>query len=344
MQGPTLGITTVIDLYSFLVEQGMPAPQLERLMGLSATELANPDARVDMRSLSALWEAAHHYSGDPAIGLHIGKQVKPEQLSIVAQTLLQSENLHQGLQQYMRFMQLVNETLKLHLSVGNREARIEFLIEPCNYHRSEIERTVMAGFARARFAMGEVISLNEVHFAHPNPGYAEVYEALFEAPVRFSQPVTALLFDKQLLVLGPNKRNPYLYQALVQHAENLLRSLTPQDNTVVALRKFIEQHLAHAQLDAESAAEHLHMSRHTLYRKLKKAGVSFQGLVEEVRHAQALRLLAQRDVSISEVAFVLGFSELSAFSRAFKRWTGSSPAHYRERAIQDRVRSPRTLE
>ena len=329
----SLGINTVIDLYYFLLDKGMPASELEAILGLSHDEMAHPDARVDLACLPALWDAAYTCSGDPAVGLHIGAQVKPEQLSIVAQTLLQSENLHQGLNQYMRFMRLVNETLKLSLSVGNHHARLDFIIEPAGYHRSEVERTVMAGFARARYAMGKVISLHEVHFEHADPGYAKAYEELFEAPVRFSQPVTALIFDKRLLAKGPRKRNPYVYQALVQHAESLMRTLAPQDNTVQTLKQYIHNHLAHPKLDAENAAVSLHMSRQTLYRKLKKAGLSFQSLVEEARHAQAVNLLQQSDVSVSEVAFLLGFSELSAFSRAFKRWTGHSPAQFRERTL-----------
>jgi len=80
------------------------------------------------------------------------------------------------------------------------------------------------------------------------------------------------------------------------------------------------------------AAKKLNMSRHTLYRKLKKEGVSFQSLVEQVRREEAEVHLKDNKISISELAYLLGFSELSAFSRAFKRWTGESPAQYRDRA------------
>ncbi|MDX1451688.1 MAG: AraC family transcriptional regulator [Oleiphilaceae bacterium] len=308
----------------------MPQQELKNILQLGEADIGDPDVRVSMHCLPKLWEAAYQTTGDAAIGLRIGNEVKPEQLSIIAQALLQSESLHQGLSQYIRFMRLVNEAVSLSLSVGNQEARLDFLIDPAGYHRSEVERTVAAAVARARYAMGDTITVNEVHFAHPNPGYVDVYHDVFRAPVRFDRPVTALIFDKRLLAKGPSKRNPYVYQALVHHAEGLLKKLKPKENTEDALRDYIRTHLAQDQLDVESAAENLHMSRHTLYRKLKKAGLSFQGLVEEVRQQQALSLLQRKEISVSEVAFLLGFSELSAFSRAFKRWTGSSPAQFRE--------------
>ncbi len=334
MHTPTLGINTVIDLYYLLLDRGMAKRDLNRILNLDGADIGNPDLRVSMACLPRLWDAAYSITGDPAVGLRIGSTVKPEQLSIIAQALLQSENLQQGLTHYIRFMRLVNEAVQLDLNFENGQAILDFLIDPAGYHRSEVERTVAAAIARARFALGSAIRVNGVHFAHPAPGYADVYAEVFKAPVHFEQPVTRLVFDKSLLVLKPEKRNPYVYQALVQHAETLLSKLSPRDDLEDALRNYIRSHLAQHHLDVESAAEKLHMSRHTLYRKLKKSGLSFQALVDKVRQEQALDLLDRKEVYISEVAFLLGFSELSAFSRAFKRWTGQSPAQYREQQLE----------
>ncbi len=83
----------------------------------------------------------------------------------------------------------------------------------------------------------------------------------------------------------------------------------------------------------------MHMSRQTLYRKLKKEGESFQNLAETVRRERALQYVAEGEYGLTEVAFLLGFSELSAFSRAFKRWTGESPGHYRARHREEQAPS-----
>ena len=88
--------------------------------------------------------------------------------------------------------------------------------------------------------------------------------------------------------------------------------------------------MATDRIDADSLARQCHMSRQTLYRKLKREGLSFHDLVEDIRKDKALRYVASDHYALGEIAFLLGFSELSAFSRAFKRWTGMTPAQFRE--------------
>jgi AraC-like DNA-binding protein len=125
-----------------------------------------------------------------------------------------------------------------------------------------------------------------------------------------------------------------LLNVLTDYAEKLLKKISTKGNIQDQVRNFIRHNLEdNDALDVKIVANKLNMSRHTLYRKLKKEGVSFQSLAEDVRQAEAKRHLEENSVSISEVAYLLGFSELSAFSRAFKRWTGESPAQYRTNAM-----------
>lgn len=95
------------------------------------------------------------------------------------------------------------------------------------------------------------------------------------------------------------------------------------------VRPLIARHLARGKVKVEAVAAELNMSRHTLYKKLKEENLTFAGLLEDVRREQALKYLHDRNRTLSEVAELLGFSELSAFSRAFKRWMGKSPAEFR---------------
>lgn len=95
------------------------------------------------------------------------------------------------------------------------------------------------------------------------------------------------------------------------------------------VRPLIARQLARGQVKVESVAGELNMSRHTLYKKLKEENLTFAGLLEDVRREQALKYMNDRNRTLSEVAELLGFSELSAFSRAFKRWMGKSPAEFR---------------
>jgi AraC-like DNA-binding protein len=153
-------------------------------------------------------------------------------------------------------------------------------------------------------------------------------------PISFNQKTTAIVFERKLLDSKIKLNNPHLLNVLTDYAEKLLKKITTKDNIKDQVRRFIKHNLQENDvLDVNLAAKKLNMSRHTLYRKLKKEGVSFQSLAEEVRQAEAKHYLQENNISISEVAYLLGFSELSAFSRAFKRWTGESPAQFRTNAI-----------
>ena len=104
-----------------------------------------------------------------------------------------------------------------------------------------------------------------------------------------------------------------------------------EENFKQKVFRLIEKSLSSGAVDAANIAEAVHMSRHTLYRRLKAEGVSYHELLDEVRKNKAIHLLKSRQHTLSEIAFLLGFSELSAFSRAFKKWTGQSPAKFNQR-------------
>ncbi len=326
----TIGVGTITDLYYYLLEKGVSEQALASLTGLAPGEINNPDARVATTCLPPLWQCAIEQSDNSAIALTIGNRVRQENLSIVAQVFLQSETLHQGIEQYVRFMSLVNDSMILSFEASKANAKLIFEIKENHYLKEEVERTVASAVARARHIMGDIAKPTLLEFQHEQPEYIAAYQEIFQAPLRFAQNTTAIHFDAALLSLKSSQRNPHLYQVLTNHAEALLNKLKPKNKTSDALVEFIRNNLSNPSLDVELAAKHLNMSRHTLYRKLKKDELSFQGLVDRIRQEEAEKLLQRQDISISEAAFVLGFSELSALSRAFKRWTGLSPAQFRQ--------------
>ena len=144
----------------------------------------------------------------------------------------------------------------------------------------------------------------------------------------FDQPHCAIAFKKSFLDFKLPKRNPYLHKVLTRHVESLLNKIRPKKSLSDQVKQIVSKQLPKGDVDAEMVASTLCMSRHTLYRKLKNEGHAFQELVESVRKEKAIRYIKEKRYSLSEIAFLLGFSELSAFSRAFKRWTGTSPAKY----------------
>ncbi len=328
---PTISVSTISDVYHTLIEHGVAPDVLARQTGVTLAQVQDLDARIPISYLSEVWEIAAELTDDPAIGLQVGSKIDPARFSVVAQAAFQCDTVRDVLNMYARFFSIVNETTRLCIEESKDRAVIAFsCVVPEYYCVSEMERMMTTALARCSYILGKKIRVKEVCFQHKAPAYAESYEAFFEAPIKFEQAHCAISVPPGLLDLKIKHGNPYLLSVLSGYAEKLLKKLAPSSDIQQKVRLYIERHLADEQtLDVTLVAKELHMSRHTLYRKLKKENVSFQALVEEVKQVEAKRYLTQKDVSISEVAFLLGFSELSAFSRAFKRWTGLSPAQYR---------------
>jgi len=335
MSLPTISVSTVIDTYYTLLELGIEQSFLENKSGISVTDLENPDARVCISKLKLLWGIAHTYTENPAIGLFVGEKVDPSRFSVVTQASFQCKTILQGLQKYVRFFSIVNQAASLTLTEEGDMATLEFRFEsPEFYSISEMERMTASALARSQYLLRKRIIPKYVSFQHSEPSYVKDYESTFKAPILFDQNKTAIVFERKLLDSKINLNNPHLLNVLTDYAEKLLKKLSTKGSTQNQVRIFIKHNLEdNDALDVKLAAKKLNMSRHTLYRKLKKEGVSFQSLAEEVRQTEAKRYLEENNLSISEVAYLLGFSELSAFSRAFKRWTGESPAQFRTNAI-----------
>jgi len=335
MSLPTISVSTVIDTYYTLLELGIEPSFLENKSGISLADLENPDGRVCISKLKLLWDIAQAYTENPAIGLVVGEKVDPSRFSVVTQASFQCKTILQGLQKYVRFFSIVNQAASLTLTEEGDLATLEFRFEsPEFYSISEMERMTASALARSRYLLRKRIIPKYMTFEHPAPSYITDYESTFKAPISFDQKTTSIVFERKLLDSTIKLNNPHLLNVLTDYAEKLLKKISTKGNTQDQVRRFIKHNLEdNDALDVKLAAKKLNMSRHTLYRKLKKEGVSFQSLAEEVRQAEAKRHLKENNISISEVAYLLGFSELSAFSRAFKRWTGESPAQFRTNAI-----------
>ncbi len=329
----TVGTGTVTDLYHWLLEHGADSQELANITGVSREDVEDADVRLPFERLVALWHWAIAFSNDPALGIHIGGKVDPKRLSIVSQAFFSTDNLLKGIEHYIRFFGIANDSGSLSLHRDDTEAILEFQADaPEFYYVPEIERMLAAAVARGRYFLNRDVNPVRVEFQHKRPDYAERYEGFFKAPVLFDQPRTAIVFDASLLSWKISGRNPFLYQAVTRHAEYLLRRLPRHRSAPSVTRKardFIRQHLAQGDIDLETTARQLNMSRNSLYRKLKKEGLSFKALVESVRQEEAKRYLLETELPLTEIAFYLGFSELSAFSRAFKRWTSMSPQAFR---------------
>lgn len=333
---PKVSASGTLTVANYLLRHQFATPaEIQQTLGQPLNDFQDPDKRIPVGTHYRFWDFALRKSADPALGLHVGEIVEPDRMGLVGHIFFNCDTLEHALNEYTRLHRLVNEAIDIRFTCEGQEAVLSWHCDtPEDYCTADMERTLSACVARARHFIHQRLHINEVRFYHPKPDYTDEYERIFQCPVRFDAGETSLRFASHYLQWRLPHRNPYLYSALMTQVNGLLNRLQPRSVFSRKVRRLISRQLSSEHLDADHLAQQLHMSRQTLYRKLKREGHGFHELVEEVRQAKAKRHVAGSRYSLSEIAFLLGFSELSAFSRAFKRWTGESPAQYRSRHQQ----------
>lgn len=328
---PLVAASSTLALAHYLERQGvLDESRLEQITGLDLRTLSDPDLRVSATAHYRLWDYAESVTGDAGVGLHAGQVIDPERMGLVGHVFFNCDTLGEAVTQYVRLHRLINESIILSFEQTGDLAILTWQPDtPEHYCRQDMDRTLAAALSRTRHFIQPGLHAEWAEIAHPRPEYGDEYEKLFGGPVHFGAGITRLAFHARHLAQPIPRRNPYVYSAVLKQVNAVLAKLQTRRSFGRKVRRLISRQMATDRIDADSLARQCHMSRQTLYRKLKKEGLSFHEMVEQVRKDKALRYVAAGQYALGEIAFLLGFSELSAFSRAFKRWTGSSPAQYR---------------
>jgi AraC-like DNA-binding protein len=191
----------------------------------------------------------------------------------------------------------------------------------------------MPNFANLKFPKA-------IRFTHTEPSYRAEYDRIFGVPLFFGSHMNALLMDEALLNMKLPRTNPYLSEIMSARAEELLKSLESSKTMRGRVENLLVPVLHTGEATVEMIASKLGLSRQTLFRKLKAEDVTFEQVLDELRHQLALYYLNGKKVPVNQTAYLVGFSEPAAFSRAFKRWTGSSP---RTARLNQTKRNPASL-
>lgn len=332
---PTVSARIVRMALAFAEHAGVERSRLLTAAGLRAEELEDPEARIPLEAEGRVWEEAARLSGDADFGLHAAELLRPGAFDVLDYAVRASPTLGEAVQRLARFNRLLHDMAEIRLEVEGGIARVvhRFPGDPRGAVRQAAEFTVASWVVIGRQATGQDFTPREVGFQHAAPANTEAHRRLFRAPVRFGQDRNTLVLDVGLLSLPLQRGDPGLCAVLDRHAEDLLARLPRAEPFEEALRRAICEELRGGQPSVAAVAARLHVSGRTLQRRLESAGASFHELVDTLRRELALRHLADPRTSLSEVSFLLGFSEPRAFHRAFKRWMGTTPGAWREKAV-----------
>lgn len=317
-------------LVAFASRFGVDRVTLLCRAGISPQDISDPDKRVPFHSFVDLTRAAQEMANDPALSLKYAEQVGMSELSVLGLIMEASATMGEAFLQLQRYGALVAEV------IDQTEGPQMVLTVQSGRLYLEDRRMAGNGFhelregAFARLVCGPRRFLSQphvlsVHFSHPAPSYHAEYERIFQCPVYFDQPWNALELHPEV-AQWPVRQNPaYVFGILTKHADKLMMELSASKTLTGRTESLLLNVLHTGDVNVEAIAAQLGMSRQTLFRRLKSEGTTFAELLDALRCRLAKEYLSGRKASVHETAYLLGFSEPGAFSRAFKRWTGLPP-------------------
>lgn len=292
------------------------------------------DTRIPMSDYAQALEQAAVVSADPDLGLHVGELIRPGHYGVLGYVALSCDTLGQALQHYRRYQALVADIGQRVESDAGR-VRISWTPGTGVPHRHAAEANLAAWIGFARWITDRPLPLISVEFRHPAPGSTQEHRRIFGQPPMFGRPRHALTFDAALLDLPLPQADAEMRVLMDRHAARRMSLLSAGATLTERVQSFILQRLSTGSVGLDHAASALGLGARALQRRLAEDGHRYRDLVDAIRRAQAAHYLEDPDIDLSELALLLGFSEQSAFQRAFRRWFGDTPHAYRRRKCTD---------
>lgn len=300
--------------------------------GIAPAMAGSPTLKLRLSSFCRLFEEASSRTGNDNFGLWFGNQFKPRDLGLWGYAAVSSPTLGSALENLVNLFCYHQESSTLRLaSDDNGLVRLEYQITAPEIveRRQDAELSLGMFLNVFREGLSNSWAPEEVHFEHPKPADWHDHETAFSAPVYFSQPTNALLFRSDVLD-RPMPGCDLTLMTMMQTCLERLGNQAQEPATMIdQVRNTIRTKLPNGCPCLEAVAAAMQLSVSTLQRELMQANVAYKDLVEQTRRDLAFAYLKQRQLPLSEIAFLLGYSELSAFSRAMRRWTGESPRSVR---------------
>jgi AraC-like DNA-binding protein len=337
---PMISSQTVRALIDRLAEYKLPVPRLLAMADISSVRVADIHDHVPLRSYVRLIELAAGLSGEPLFGLSMSTSAGPETLGALGFLFLSSRTLGDALATLGRYINVVQDATENNVVRQGENTAVTYQIrdDSISPRRHDAEFSIGLMLRLIRSYAGERVTPTEVHLEHAPGAPTRSYERLYGCPVYFRQPTNAVVLPTRDLNVSSAVLSEKLHEILDAQLHETSQGRTTMLSFGEQVAGVLTPSSIRRKLSASRVARDLCISDSTLYRRLQTEDTSFKQLMNSRREALAKRLLANSAMSIADVAAAVGYSENASFTRAFRRWTNSSPQQYR------RDRSAQALE
>lgn len=328
----SVAASSILGLLAYAEALGLATLPALEAAGLSRASLEGPEARVPEAANNRVWEVLACASKDPDFGLHFAERMTVDAFDVVGHLLARSRTFGQGLDRVVAYSRILHDAGRV--EVEPRGANV-VVFPGCRGLTHDFPRQI-AEFAAAsvvvlgRQTTGKTIPVSAVRFRHPAPARVSEHLRIFGVAPSFDARETEVEIAGSVLALPIRDAQAALVTYLDAYARDVLGKLPEEADLVTQVERAITTSMSRGLPDMDVVATQLAMSARTLQRRLAEVETTFQELLDSVRRRYAERYLADDRLAIAEVAFLVGFSEPSNFHRAFRRWTGTTPAAYRE--------------
>jgi len=336
----TIAASVVRALMDLAASKGASRKTLAERSHIDPADLQDADNRILFSRYVALMRAGQELCNDPALALHFGESVDASEISMT-HMVGGAGNIGEAVTVSNRYSPLAVEVEGDGTGDRFQLRRIagQLWLVDARRNPNDFPELTESSFARmvctTRRFLGNGQAIKEVHVTHAEPTYSAEYERIFRVPVVFGSDMNGLRFDEALLSSFQFPApTPYVTSVMRGHAEALLQKLDSSKSIRDRVESMLMPLLHNGDVSMATIASKLCFSRQTLFRKLKVDGVTFEQVLDELRYKLAVSYISANKASVKETARLVGYSDPASFSRAFKRWTGSSPRTYvtRERA------------
>ncbi len=313
-----------------VVRMGVDRAEWLAHAGVDPALLEDPRARVGVAEYDRLQELALAMTGDPALGLHMGEQASVGVLNVVGYLFMNCRTIEEAFTVFNRYHRIISDCRESRMEKDADTATIFYEFPrgstACNRLRAEFGLVLLVRIGH--LLVGHPVAPLQVRFEHPTPAYAAEYARVFGCEAVFDCTETSVVLPRALLEAEQAHASRELFGVLQAQADRMLAQLESR-GFADRVRELILGQYGGIRPDAATVAARFHISVRTLNRRLRAEGTGYREVADAAAFEKARQRLADPGAGIQEIAYELGFSEPSAFHRAFRRWAGVSPQKYR---------------
>jgi AraC-like DNA-binding protein len=314
-------------------QSGIDLKSLVKKSGLAEGQIKDRGARLHVQQQIKFLNLMALASQDDLLGFHLAQSSDLRQLGLLYYVASSSATLGDALQRMERYVSIVNEGLALRCIEGQRIKIIfDYVSVPRHSDRHQIEFCMTAALRLCRLLTGRRLAPTRVRLSHRSRKQDSELSAYFGRNIEFGARRDELIFHGAVKKAAVISADPYLNELMVANCEAAIAGRPTRRRPLrSAVENAIAPLLPHGNARASEIAKQLGMSQRTLSRRLSIEGITFSRILEQLRADLSRQYLADQALSISRIAWLLGYQEVGAFTNAFKRWTGKTPRQARPR-------------